>query len=1124
MTGNSPPVEEPLERSWLPGESEPIDHRTLARLQATLGQQRQLLETGDGNPVDGQESRLANLDSAAAHLATARQLLQRLEQLQQEIAESPELQAALETSLAAELPPVPEQLDDQLGIEVHQATLAGHQQVTDQLRADLAQAESRMAERIRLLAGLGERRAILRQKLQTAIANHEQLLTGDSGFPEMLVENQAVAIGSRLGLMLCDVEQAWCGAVEGVGPLRRDHVQRQLVHAEATRQAMDNLVGALRSRMARIEEERAQQARRAAANSHPLLQELAAVNSRLARERSKIAERIEANRAELDQLDDQLESLDNDGERLKSHVQVAGHSETVGIMLRHQRSQLTDADTNRHRQRIREIKASMPDISLQQLEIREQRDALTAETSGLHSRIKVVDTSRFPVTPGEMESRAEALLATKRKYLNELSQDFESYIAGLSLLEERHEQAIEATADLRLFIDQHVLWIRSAEPLDSAVIRKSIVAIGAVADGEHWQDLLTTAGNNLSHRWPLVLMIGVALWLAFGMRKQLDRRLRHVSRRRNELRFSPILRSLALTLLQASFLPGLVASIGWLLRDPYDAGSLQESLSLGLLTIVPELFIGCVIHRLCIDGGLAESQLGWPETVTTAIRKATGRIMHVCLPLLALACMLESFDSVRAGDSLGRLVFIGSMLAFSWASFGLVRELGRYWKRDRLSVRGFWIQSFGMWAPVVVLAPLALAGVAAMGYHYSSVFLSSRLLMTWWILLGVISVYFLASRMVDIGQNIMTARRRWIPQQGQLAEPRLERAATVDDRATRMQVRRLLHVSSIAVFVAAAMALWIEVLPAIGALDIGIWGPIERQVRLADEETGFVETFDRLEWITIGDLLACGLILAATILLSRNLPGLLELVLLNRLPLDRGGKYAISIVCRYLLGAVGMVIAFRTIGFSWHSVQWLVAAMGVGLGFGLQEIFANFVSGIIILLERPVRVGDFITVNGTTGFVTRVQLRATTIIDYDRRELIVPNKKFITDDVINWTLTDPVTRIVIPVGIAYGSDTRQAQASLLKVARQHPEVLRDPPPQVIFTAFGGSSLDFELRVHIPNRERYPEMLHALHMAIDDEFRRQKIEIAFPQQDVHLKGLEPLWHQRPGDDSGSKNAA
>ena len=135
---------------------------------------------------------------------------------------------------------------------------------------------------------------------------------------------------------------------------------------------------------------------------------------------------------------------------------------------------------------------------------------------------------------------------------------------------------------------------------------------------------------------------------------------------------------------------------------------------------------------------------------------------------------------------------------------------------------------------------------------------------------------------------------------------------------------------------------------------------------------------------------------------------LLELTVLDRLPLDNGGRQAIAILVRYAATLAGVLFACSTINLSWESVQWLAAAMTVGLGFGLQEIFANLVSGLIILFERPIRAGDLVTVDDVTGHVTRMQIRATTITDLDRRELIVPNKRFITGNVINWTLSDPI--------------------------------------------------------------------------------------------------------------------
>ena len=177
--------------------------------------------------------------------------------------------------------------------------------------------------------------------------------------------------------------------------------------------------------------------------------------------------------------------------------------------------------------------------------------------------------------------------------------------------------------------------------------------------------------------------------------------------------------------------------------------------------------------------------------------------------------------------------------------------------------------------------------------------------------------------------------------------------------------------------------------------------------------------------------------------------------------------------------------------------------MTVGLGFGLQEIFANLVSGLIILVERPIRVGDIVTVGDVTGTVSRMQMRATTVTDYDRRELIVPNKKFITDNVINWTLSDPISRIVLPIGVAYGTDVNKVRRILLRIAADCPFVLDDPPPNTLFKSFGDSTLNVQLMVFIPERSVYVDVVNDLNSAIAKEFKAAKISIAFPQLDLHI---------------------
>jgi potassium efflux system protein len=198
--------------------------------------------------------------------------------------------------------------------------------------------------------------------------------------------------------------------------------------------------------------------------------------------------------------------------------------------------------------------------------------------------------------------------------------------------------------------------------------------------------------------------------------------------------------------------------------------------------------------------------------------------------------------------------------------------------------------------------------------------------------------------------------------------------------------------------------------------------------------------------------------------------------------------------------------------------------MTVGLGFGLQEIFANFVSGLIILFERPMRVGDTVTIGGISGTVTRIRIRATTITDGDRKELIVPNKEFITGQLINWTLSDTILRTVIRVGVAFGSDIPQARNLLLKAAQDDPRVLRDPPVTAVLDKFGDSTLDFELRLFVAGLEEFAEIRHDLNVRIDQLFRDAGIEMAFPQRDVHVRSIEPAMGVLPQSTAPLKRAS
>jgi potassium efflux system protein len=270
-----------------------------------------------------------------------------------------------------------------------------------------------------------------------------------------------------------------------------------------------------------------------------------------------------------------------------------------------------------------------------------------------------------------------------------------------------------------------------------------------------------------------------------------------------------------------------------------------------------------------------------------------------------------------------------------------------------------------------------------------------------------------------------------------------------------------------------------------------------------------VAVFDSISIPLMGGLTLLGLIqgiviAVVTYITVQNLPGLLELAVLRTTKIETGTRHAITTLCQYGVTALGVALVLGVLHVDWAQFGWIAAALSVGLGFGLQEVLSNFVCGLILLFECPVRVGDIITVEGMTGTVTRIRMRATTLINWDRQELVVPNKTLVTGTLMNWTLSAPINRVIVPVGVAYGTDTEEARQILVDVAADHPLVLDEPPPMATFEEFADSSLTLRLRVYVPNLDNRWQTISDLHTEIDKRFAAAGIEIAFPQRDLHLR--------------------
>jgi len=504
------------------------------------------------------------------------------------------------------------------------------------------------------------------------------------------------------------------------------------------------------------------------------------------------------------------------------------------------------------------------------------------------------------------------------------------------------------------------------------------------------------------------------------------------------------------------------------------------------------------------------------------IRKEVSWLLPVILPLSYIIASLElqSFESHR--DSLARLAFIAIMGISSAVLIRLFRP-----HRNRLDLaphsrRNLWRGKLKLgWFLLLLLIPLSLIVMAAMGYFYTAIQLERDVFKSVLFILAAILLKETVMRWLELSRRrlaIEQARKK----QAVLTKAREEAAdshaaipATADILSDENlidvitisgQTRKLVKGLFVSALIVGLILIWRDVLPAFSFLtEIKLWEHFVTTTGSAAGTPG--QSIQQLVPISLADLLIALLALIITFLVSKNLPGLLEIAVLQYLPFAPGGRYAITTLVRYSVVLLGLLYAFDTIGIGWNQVQWLAAAITVGLGFGLQEIFANFVSGLIILFERPIRVGDTVTVGEIVGKVTRIQMRATTITGWDRKELVIPNKEFVTGQIINWSLSDKILRLSIQVGIAYGSDTVLATRLLYDIARRHPAVLDEPEPAVSFKNFGDSSLDFELRAFIADPDELFNINHDLHMAIDRAFRDHGIEIAFPQRDLHIRSID-----------------
>lgn len=930
-------------------------------------------------------------------------------------------------------------------------------------------------------------------------------------------------------------------------PLQRDLAARRVTSAEQELKLWQE--AANRRRQAEADKQ-VRQARLEAARANPAVSRLARENAALAESRKQLAEKIVETAAELEQAKAELAKLSVQFGATKSKVKAVGMTNTIGLLLRKQRELLPNVSAAR--QSIDVLQAAIGESQLSSLKLNERRTALANMDQQVKAALADLDAkgeqNADPANAAELEKAVRETLQTEKEYLDALIGDHNTYFDKLVGLMNAEQQLIAQTEACTKYIDERVLWIASAAGLSRADAAQSGVALRSLfGPGSLWEvgrALVTDAGQN-----PLILLGAAAVFLPFFL---LRRTMRQKIARIGEMaegmqcyRISPTLFAMALTFAIAALWPAAMAFIAWRLISAAGAAALCKAFGAGLAATARVYLVLELLRATCRPRGLGEAHLGWTSDSLDVLRRHLKWLTVAALPLVFLVATLNAQDNEAWNDSLGRIALLAAMACFAIFVERMLRPSDGVFRDFLVARRGGWMyRTRYLWYPAAVVVPLTLAGMAAAGYYYTSQQLAARMVLSIYLLLGLILLRSILLRWIRVNRRkIANAQVRQRLAAGSSAGAKASASelpaapAEECDLATiNIQTRHLVEYSLGLAGLLLVWCVWVDVLPALGILNrVEIWPSfrIAENLALADGETTHAivksDAGAAISPVTLADLGLAMLALATTLIAAKNIPGLLEMAVLQHLPLDAGARYATATISRYLITIVGLIFVCSSIKVSWSTVQWLVAGISVGLGFGLQEIFANFVSGLIILFERPIRVGDVITIADVSGVVSRIRMRATTIVDGDRKELIIPNKDVITGKVLNWTLSDQVNRIQIAVGIAYGSDTERAAELLMEAARNHPDVMKDPSPMVTFEAFNDSSLKFVLRCFLPTLESRTHAVHELNMEIDRKFRENGIEIAFPQHDIHVRTIAGNGSGLPGifgrqDGGANKRAA
>jgi potassium efflux system protein len=1048
-------------------------------------------------------------DKAISQLKSAADFGARKQQYSQARKDAPETLAKIKEQLAKQATAAPPEAPADVTLPQAEQSLTTAKLALDEAKKNVAKWEDEPKKRAERRTKIPEETNTAKQKLDEVKA--KLAAPAPEGQAAQLTEaNRALLLAQRRALQAqVDANTEELLFYDAAGDLlaaRRDLAARQQALADKVAEFWQQKVDSLRQKQVQAAQKEAIRAKEETKFEAPAIKAIAEKNVDLARLQAKLVAKIQAVDKYSEQVDANLAEVKKSFGEIRTKVGTAGKvTDAMGMVLLHLREKLPNISSN-----LRHMKGRPSEIALAQFDEME-RDKQWSELNDLTDEVNTVLAELGPsVSQTQREAikkQATSYYESQRDTLQNIADDYGDYAGKLANLDAKEREYVKTVRQYADFLDANILWVRSSPVLRLNDLAASATAIGWLLSPVNWYQTAIVLWADFKENISTYLAILLICISVFVLRPKARGGLETLASKVHQVQtdsFAHTIKAVGLTIFLASSWPVVLFLFQWRLSEAAGDHDYSGALAAGLRALVPVVFVLSFLQHFAMPNGLAQDHLRMRQEPLSFLRQWLRRYFAVAVPTTFVVAFMQAQQTGEQWyNSAGRLFLMVGLIALALLVLVLLRPTGPLVDSFLKQRRDGWLDRLRyIWYPLCFILPAAFAFFAGMGYFYAAQKLFEKFVFTLLLILLAILVRAMFVRWLMVAQRrLALLERQKREAEEQEAQEKGEPPSAPEpqqgkgkDEATIFQIsrqtRRLIDTITVFLPVGGIWYIWSDFLPALGSIaGTPLWSVTEEKS------------------VTLGSVAIALFIVVLTVILTRNVPGLLEIIILRRLPIDRGVRFAISTLFRYTLAVIGIVMAFTKIGIGWSKVQWLIAAMTVGLGFGLQEIFANFVSGLIILFEQPVRVDDTVTIGDVTGKVSKIRIRATTIRIWDQRELVVPNKEFITGRLINWTLSDNVLRREFVIGIAYGSDIAKAEKILYDIAMANPLVLEEPPPVVIFKSFGDSSLEFELRVYISGIDNYVPVWHGINCAIDSEFRKAGIEIAFPQQDLHIRSVD-----------------